>query len=338
MHKVQIYFFVALFIAVLLFTGALFLPFLAPVSLALMSAVILRPVYKSFVDITKGRAGFASSLTIIFAAIVIVCPLFILGTQILKESYDLYSSIQDHGLGGMDKTITSLLEPVKKIYPALNVNVEEYVRSVAGWILANLGNLFTFTASTIFGFFLWILTLYYLLKDGKKLRTLIKKLSPLADKYDEQIISTLESAVNSIVRGSLIMAIVQGVFIGIGFYVFGIDNAILWGTIASISTLVPSIGTALVVIPAVFYLFVTGSIGAAIGLAIWGTFAVGTIDNLLLPYLFRRGLKSHPLPLLLSILGGISMFGPIGIFLGPLVIALLIALMDIYTIIGKNEA
>ncbi len=338
MHKVQIYFFTALFIVVLILTGVLFWPFMAPVALAFMAAVILKPVHRYFLRITKKREALAAILTILTTIVVIICPLFFLGMGLLKESYAFYSNIQERGLGGLDIAIDNILIPIKKIYPALNVNLEEYAQMMAGWVISNLGNLFSFTASTIFGFFLSLMTLYYLLKDGQSFRAIAKKISPLADKYDEQIIHMLENAVNSIVRGSLFIALIQGVFVGTGFLFFGIDNGILWGTIASVAALVPTLGTAIILVPAIIYLLITGSTGAAIGLTIWGVVAVGTIDNILLPLLLRRGFKAHPLPLLLSVLGGVSLLGPVGIFLGPLVIALLIALIDIYTVIGKNEA
>jgi predicted PurR-regulated permease PerM len=338
MHKVQIYFFTALFIAVLLLTGFLFWPFLAPIALAFMAAVILKPVYNYFFKLVKGSSWLAASITVILTMVIVIGPLLFLGTQLLKESYLFYAGIQERGLGGLDTFVNKTLAPLQKLYPELELNLGGYAQALAGWVVSNLGSFFSFTASTVFGFFLGMMTLYYLLKDGTALRAFVKRISPLADKYDEQIMRTLENAVNSIVRGSLLIAIIQGIFVSTGFYLFDISNAVLWGTIASVAALIPNLGTALILVPAIVYLFITGSTGSAIGLSVWGFVVVGTIDNVLLPLLLRRGFKAHPLPLLLSVLGGVMLFGPVGLFLGPLVIALLIALIDIYTIIGKNEA
>jgi predicted PurR-regulated permease PerM len=104
----------------------------------------------------------------------------------------------------------------------------------------------------------------------------------------------------------------------------------VWGSIAAVAALIPGVGTALVVVPGVLYLFFTGSTGYAIGLLIWGLLAVGLIDNLLGPLVVNRGIKIHPFIILLSVLGGLTFFGLVGFILGPLIIAFLFALLEIY--------
>ena len=114
-------------------------------------------------------------------------------------------------------------------------------------------------------------------------------------------------------------------------------NPVLWGLVAALAALIPGIGTALILIPAIGYLFFTGSTGAAIGLLIWGVVAVGLIDNFLGPMLVNRGVKIHPFLILLSIFGGLSFFGPVGFVLGPLIIALVFALLEIYRAPKKGD-
>ena len=126
------------------------------------------------------------------------------------------------------------------------------------------------------------------------------------------------------------MAATQGVVSGIGLSLFGVPNPVLWGVVAGFAALIPTLGTSLVLIPAALFLLTKGAFVAAIGLFIWALFAVGLIDNFLSPRLVGKGAQLHPLLVLLSVLGGISLFGPAGLILGPLCSSLLLALLSIY--------
>ena len=126
---------------------------------------------------------------------------------------------------------------------------------------------------------------------------------------------------------------------GLLIMLFGIERAIVYGSVAAFGALIPNVGTSVVFLPAIFYLFWTGDFGNAIGLSVWGLIIVGTIDNILNPYLISRGsTKLHPFIVLLSVLGGITIFGPIGFILGPVVISLFIVLLELYReYVAKKE-
>lgn len=162
-------------------------------------------------------------------------------------------------------------------------------------------------------------------------------ISPLADTYDEQIIDKIERAVNSVVRGSLFTSLIKGILATLGFYIFGVDHALLWGMLTAIVSLLPGIGAGLTIIPAMLYLLVIDKIGAAIGLGVWGAVVVGLVDNILMPIVVGRGFTVHPLFVMLSVIGGMMFFGPVGLFLGPLVIALFSALIEIYKLIILDD-
>jgi predicted PurR-regulated permease PerM len=153
---------------------------------------------------------------------------------------------------------------------------------------------------------------------------------------DSHIFIKLEQAVKSIFVGSMSVAILQGISIGLSFNIFGVPNPALWGSIAAIAALIPGIGTSLVLVPGILYLFITGNTGPAIGQAIWGITAIIVIDNMLGSYLVNRGIKIHQFVILLSVLGGIVFFGPIGFVLGPLVLAFLFSLLEIYRSTKKH--
>mgnify|MGYP001572074651 FL=1 len=187
------------------------------------------------------------------------------------------------------------------------------------------------------GIFIFLVALYYLFKDGDKLKTAVVSLSPLQDIHDETIFNKLEVTINSVIRGSLAIALIQGILTAIGFAIFGVPNATLWGSVAAIAALVPGIGTALVLLPAILYLYLSGETLSAVGLLLWGMTAVGLVDNFLGPKLVERGMQLHPFLILLSILGGISFFGPLGFLLGPLILGLLFALLEVYSAISKEH-
>ncbi|MEK7607622.1 MAG: AI-2E family transporter [Patescibacteria group bacterium] len=335
--KLQLYFFMALLIAVFLITLALFKPFIAPVALAFMTAIVVRPIDRWILAKTKGRRTLTATLTVLFVLIVILVPLSILIEQIAVESFNFYTAVRDRGLGDANLLVAYVIKPIQSIYPTWNPDIGGYVKSAADSLVNNFGRIFSSTASIALGLFIVLITLFYILRDGKRMKKTIMDISPLADTYDQQIIDKIERAVNSVVRGSLLTSLIKGILATLGFYVFGVEHALLWGMLTSVVSLLPGIGAGLTIIPAVLYLFLIDKLGAAIGLGIWGIIVVGLVDNILMPIVVGRGFTVHPLFVMLSVIGGIIFFGPIGLFLGPLVIALFSALIEIYKLIILDD-
>lgn len=191
--------------------------------------------------------------------------------------------------------------------------------------------------SYIVGIFIFLISLYFLFKDGHKLKKAVIALSPLQDIHDEAIFNKISLAINSVIKGNLAVALIQGTLTAIGFAIFGIPNATLWGSVATITALIPGIGTTLVLFPAILYLLLTEKMLFAIGLLLWGVLVVGLADNVLRPKLVEQGIRLHPFLILLSIFGGLSFFGPLGFLLGPLVLSLLFALLEIYFAISEEH-
>lgn len=338
--KLQIGFFIGLLVAVVVLTVFLFLPFLAPIALAFMAAIVMRPVYRWFLRQTSGKRSLSATLSVAFAVVVILVPLAVIVQQVTFESYSFYSDIRDGGLGGFERVAQAVVDPIHRIFPEFNPDVKGYVGSAAGKIADNATAIFSGTASLSLSLFLAFMALFYMLRDGHRFREALVELSPLADDYDNEIIEKIERAVNSVVRDSLFTALIKGVLAAAGFAIFGVPHALLWGALTVVVSLVPLLGAGLTVLPAVLYLLAIDSVGAAIGLAAWGIVAVGLVDNILMPLVVGKGAVIHPLLILLSVLGGVALFGPIGLFLGPLVIALLSALLEIYKLVilhGQNR-
>ena len=330
-QKSELYFLFTLLAGIFILTFFIFKPFLYALVLAMVFATVFGPIHKKALAITRERRCLAALLATVVVLIVVVAPLAFLGIQIFQEATQLYSFLISNG---------SVSNFFKRFFPVpieFSVDVNQYLKQGLSWLLQHLGSLFANVAKVIVGVFVFLVALYYLFKDGQKLKKAVIDLSPLQDIHDETIFNKLELAINSVVRGNLAVAFVQGMLTAIGFTIFGVPNAALWGSVAAIAALIPGIGTALVLIPAIIYLFLSGETLFAVGLLLWGMTAVGLVDNFLGPKLVERGMRLHPFLILLSILGGIGFFGPLGFLLGPLVLSLLFALLEIYFTIRKEH-
>jgi len=272
----------------------------------------------------------AAIITTLLVVIIIIAPFLALGAQLLREAQALYREL-DLSTTNIAFQLGAISRDLGFPLSSTALNIPSYVRETTSWVLQNFGSIFSSAAQAFLNILLSLLGLYYLLKDGPRLKAYLTSLSPLDLEYDQKIFDRLHKAVSSVVKGSLGIAMLQGLVTGLGFLLFGVPHAVLWGTFAVITALVPNAGTALVIAPAALYLFVTGHGVAALGLLLWGTLAVGLIDNLLGPkFIQRGGLPLHPFIILLSVLGAIALFGPIGFLIGPLTVTLLLTLLELH--------
>ncbi len=316
-------------------------PFLVPLILAAVFAYLFQPMQQRLTRLFGKRESIAALVTTLAAIVLLLLPIGLLGAQIFKESTQLYLSLTGPGTGGLIGSIERATESVRAMLPIPiegTLSVNQYATQALGFLASHLGLIFSSVAGMLLSTFVFLTSFYFLLKDGGRLKEYLVKTSPLADRDDQMIVSRLESAVSASVKGSLTIGLVQGVLTGIGFAIFGVPNAALWGSVAAIAALVPAVGTALVIVPAILFLFLTGSTMGAVGLLVWGVTTVGLVDNLLGPRLIGRGMQLHPLVVFLAVLGGLAFFGPLGFFLGPLVLSLCIALIDIYSSLRASEA
>lgn len=316
-------------------------PFLSPLILAAVFAYLFQPIYKNFIRFFKESESLAAFITTLIIIILIMIPLIFLGIRIFKESSQLYQSLTIQSEGSPSESIETIIEKIFSFFlipQNLKLNLGQYAKQGVEILVQKLGAVFSGLAKTLFNIFVFLIAFYYFLKDGHKLKNYLITLSPLDDKDDELIVSRLKQSVSAAIKGNLTIGLIQGILTGIGFAIFGVPNAVLWGGVAAITALLPGIGTALVIIPAIAFLFLIGNIFNGIGLIIWGVIAVGLIDNFLGPKLIGRGMQLHPLIVFISVIGGISLFGPLGFLLGPLSMSVCVALIDIYfSLKNKNS-
>ena len=332
----QIYFFFLLFIAVVGLAFFIFLPFLAALVIAAIFSVLFYPVYQFFCGRMRFPRGLGALATILIIVILVLVPLLVLGFLLFDEARTLYQQIGQSGSSGaIADFIQNIEQQIEELVP-VSINLAEIVREGLRNLSQGLGGIFAGTVHAMVALFIWLVSLYYFLKDGERFTRSIIRYSPLDDKYDWDILHKLKRTIDSVIKGSLVIALLQAVATSVGLFLFGVPNPILWGAIAGLGALIPGIGTSIVILPAIMYLFFTQSTVLAIGFAIWGATAVGLIDNLLGPKLIGQGVHIHPLFILLSVLGGLVFFGPAGLFLGPIVLSLLFVLGEIYTSIVRG--
>lgn len=325
------YFFFGLLLATFVFTFFIFRPFWAVLVLGISFSIVLMPVHDY---LRKYRfPNWLAALTTVLLFLIVLCgPLLSISALVFNQSQGLYESVT--ASGDVTPYIEKLNASVTSILPAgVDFDVSKKVSELATTLSANVAKIFTATLSAFFGFLLMLLVIFYFLKDGAKWKKAIVVLSPLHDQDDEKIISRLKLAINGVIKGYLLVALIQGTLMGFGLWIFGVPNPALWGVLAAIASLLPTIGTALVSVPAIIYLLIAGTTGQAIGMLIWAAVAVGMVDNFLNPLIVGGKTQIPSLLILFSVLGGISVLGPVGILVGPLAVSLLYTLISIY----RNE-
>lgn len=332
----QLVFSVIIFVIVGFLAFMVFLPFFNVMALSIILAILLGPVFRWIRKYVK-QDGLAATLSVLFLVAAIIVPLVLVTNVIVDQAQALYNSVSSSETLTSDSVTGWVEGKAQKLFPEFTIDTKSYLTGFSSWVVSKLGGIFTGTVDFVFKLALAFVALFYFLRDGDKLKAHIVSLTPWSKKKDDMFVGSVKTAVRSVVAGSLAIAIIQGVLSGIGFAIFGVPNAVLWGTVAAICALVPGVGTALVWIPAVLFLVATGAPAWAIaGQIIWAVVLVGLIDNFLGPIILEKGINIHPLLILFSVLGGIQFFGPEGFLLGPLVLSVLFVLVRIFK--GQAEA
>ncbi len=328
MHEsfIKKYFFSILLFAALAFGVVLFWPFLTTILLGIVVSVLFFPLYK-WLHKKLGNPSIASILTVVAFVIILCVPLFFIATVVFNQAQNLYTWIMQEGaLNGLMAQGNSY---VSRIFPGSGINLETSLAGIVSSFANNVGVLLSATLGSIFTLLLVLLSMFYFLKDGSHWKKTLLHMSPLSKGNDVQILGKLQMAINGIVKGYLLVGLAQGVLMGVGMFIFGVPNAALWGVFAAIASLVPTIGTALVAVPAVLFLFATGHTGAALGMGAWAVLLVGLVDNMLNPIIVGRSINIHPLFVLFGVLGGVALMGPVGILIGPLILSFIYALLSV---------
>lgn len=306
-------------------------PFITALALAAIIVTICHPMYARIKRyMPKQNSSLAAFISTMIVLTLVVIPLVMLSSLIVREIIGFYHDL-DAGNLSIQSSLTVLEAKAQAFLPGFEVNLAEQLKLSAQWLTGNLGAIFAGTVSTIFVFFIALIGSFFFFRDGKQFLRLVIKASPLPDQDDEVIFDRMAKAVRAVATGTILVALIQGFLVSLGFAVVGLDRAILWGSVAAVGALIPGVGTTIVTAPAIIFLFYTEQVMGAVGLLIWSVLIVGLVDNLIGPYLISRGNNLHPFVILISVLGGIVLFGPIGFIVGPVIVTLFLVLLEIYS-------
>lgn len=335
------------FLILLIGVSALFWKVIEPFAMVLLTAgivaIIITPVERH-VRSWIGHPKISAVIMLILVLAAIVIPLITVALLIANQAMQIIQDTVANPSWVESFDIYTL--PLVKVLPDILVtqiaaiNVTELLRGVATWIVQNVGTIFASSADIIFKTFIFFVSLYFFLVDREKIHAEFIALSPLRKTIDENIAKRLIATVRGVVFGSLIIAVIQGILAAIGLTIFGVPGALIWAALVVIAAQVPMLGTSVIMIPAVAYLALSGHVPQAIGLLVWSMVAVGLIDNMLQPFIVGNRTRMHALLILLSMLGGLNAFGPIGFIFGPTILAAFLVVIELYRsgILEKTNA
>lgn len=330
-RRSQTYFFISLLVASVLLTLAMFGTYLRLLAFGGVLAVVCRPFYDWLVRRLRSAEA-AAFLTVIAMGLVVVVPLGIFAASLYLEASSILSGVGNQLTNGLSQDILARFVPAQfagQVADMLN-DSQVVVKAVAGYLTTSLPGFFSNLMEAALGFFIILFSAYYLLKDGAAIKQMAVTLSPLANDDDEAVINKVLATIGAVVNGVLVMAFIKAVLAAISFALVGVPQPLFWGAMTGLASILPVVGTALITAPAVGYLLLTGHIIEAAILAVIAIVLIGAIDNFLQPKLVGDRARIHPLLILLSVFGGLSFYGFSGFVLGPLTLAVTLALLEIY--------
>ncbi len=332
------------FLVALSFLGICFLfllkPFMIAISLAIIITTLLHPVYIFFLKRFKGRRYLASFVTTLITFLVLVLPFTVIVVLLVSQALDILSS---WNIDGFFTAITSrslfqeYIDPVlavieQKLHVEISLAplVSQFGKEAIHYVYSYSPQVLGRTAGVIFNFFIMHFSIYFLFVEGRDLLKVVLDLSPLKEKYEKRLAGEFRNMIYATVYGYLMTALFQAFMAGFGFWVVGLDAFLVFATITFFMSLVPLVGAAAVWIPITIWLFMQGDTKSSIFLGIYGAVIISGIDNIIKPLIMRGKANIHILLILFSLLGGISLFGPIGILFGPVITAMFVASIRIY--------
>ncbi len=284
-------------------------------------------------------------------ALFIVVPLITLASIIASQALDIYNLISQ-GLhsGALWQDLTDKLAFVQDYAKQLklpinldNLQIEELIRSAlvnsSQFIYNNAIGMVKGFTGVVFSLLLILFITFFCFLEGDGFINAIKELSPLDPAHNEEILGDVENTIKATLRGTVIVALIQGILGGVGFIIFGVPKAAFWGTLMVPASVIPVVGAALIWFPGALFLFFQGHTWYALGLVFWGVVVIGAIDNLFKPYLMKGARYTPTVFTLFAIMGGITYFGTVGFILGPLILSFLLSVLSIYqnTILRQNR-
>lgn len=317
------------------------IPFFAPITWAAVFVIIFFPLYEWVCKKVKSRR-LASALLCFFIIVLIIGPITYLFAALVKEAADAVAKVNAMYKSGQLENILAInlpwidavKEKLNQYYDLSRINLDELIKDsidkVTGIIFSQTSWLITNATRTVFYFILMIFTMYYFFKDGEAIIRKIKRLMPIPPEQVELTFGHLRDVVQATMYGGVVVALIQGLLGGILFAIVGIPSAVFWGAIMAFLSIIPFLGAFIIYVPAGIILLLGGSYVKGIVVIAVGIVVISQSDNLIRPYLISGRTAMHPLMLFFAIMGGIALFGLLGIVVGPLIAAVFVTLLRIF--------
>ena len=318
-------------LGILLLCALLLRPFFSAIVGAIILAVVTRSPYDWFASKIKNRS-LCAAIALILVTLAVIIPAFFLAQEIGKQAFNTINAFRS---GAHQAKISNFIAN----RPELASNIENFTSSIdlnnaargaAAYLGGNIAGFLSNSVRIITQLVVMLFLLFFLFRDRTLALDSLRTLLPLSDDETNELLNRVGDTILATALGRLTIAAVQGVLAGLAFWVLGVPGVILWAFTLTVCAMIPAFGSFLVWGPVAVYLGLTGHWGKAALLAIWGGFIVSTIDNILYPILVGSHLRAHTATILLSVLGGIALFGPIGIVLGPVLFTVSATLLDIW--------
>jgi len=340
--------FTVVFFGLLLFLlyqiGLIFEPFLFP---ALWAALLVHATYPLHERLTRffgGRDTLSASILTAGVLAVVVVPLIVIGILLVHETRDAEKAIRSWiAEGGLDRlpeqvaAVPVIGEWLQTLITGKNlqeISVEQSVitgaKFLSQFFVDQMGGLLKNTLLLVSDFFIMLLVLFFLYKEGREWTHVLTDLIPLDRSHKQKILTRLDQTVRAVVKGMLVTAVVQGLLAGLAYVVLGVPFPVVLTALTIILAPIPFGGTALVWGPVVVYFFWAGTVWKAVAMLAWGVGVVSTVDQVLRPWLIGKDVEIPVLFLVFSVLGGLALYGLIGLFIGPVLVSLFITALQIY--------
>jgi predicted PurR-regulated permease PerM len=315
-------------------------PFLGPIAWALFIGFLLQDQQQRLTKWMRGRASISAFTLTILVLVLFLGPLTALAIAFTGQATELAGRLQAWLAERQGTTIRNLdqIPGVGPLLDWLNQNLEITSAQVQAWLIEGGQTLFQHLASyggvaflgaigTVLSFTVMLFILFFIIRDGRAIARLGSALVPLPPDRREVLADRLSSVTRAVVRGTVLTSIIQGLLLGIGFALAGMPAPVVFGVLAAVLSVVPFGGTALVWAPALIAVLMQGNYGQAVGILVVGVF-VSSVDNFIKPMLISGRSPLPTLAVFIGVLGGLAAFGLIGLFVGPIVIALVLALIE----------
>jgi predicted PurR-regulated permease PerM len=332
-------------VLILLVTLAFFwllMPFFGAVLWGLVTAIVFAPVYRWLLKRMNGHPNYSAASTLLLILALVILPAIFLGISLVQEAAAVYAKFQtgEINLAAMFADIRGALpgwarrlldgwglRDFAALQRLVSDGITAGLQGIAARALLFGQSALSFLAAL--GVMLYLT--YFLLRDGDSMGAKFKAAVPLRPAIRDSLFQHFVVVVRATIKGTVVVAIIQGLLGGLIFWALGVEGALLWGVVMGLFSLVPAVGTAIVWIPVAGFLLATGSIWEGAVLVFCGVFVIGLVDNLLRPILVGQDTRMPDFLVLIATLAGIELFGLNGFIIGPVIAALFLAVWNIVT-------